>query len=174
MVISQSTAMSTPSRSSTRWRSSGPWTLVDIGPRARKAAPRHGLQTPPKPFSAGGGRSVDVVVRSRRAQRCQKGLISRSFAKPSDGLEPSTPPYHFFPAPMPLRLPDASLLRRALGLPEKPRACPQDLSPSCPGLATRRRAWAVGGAPHPWGSARARFIAEREWELRPAAEVCRS
>jgi len=40
---------------------------------------------------AGGGRSVDVKARSRHDQRCQKGLISSNFSKPSDGLEPSTP-----------------------------------------------------------------------------------
>ena len=59
--------------------------------QARKAAQRHGFQAPPKAFAAGGGRSVDVEVRNRRDQRCQKGLISRNFSKPSDGLEPSTP-----------------------------------------------------------------------------------
>src|SRR5215211_4648123 len=67
----------------------GRW--VGAGAQARKAAQRHGFQGVPKAFPAGGGRSVDVEVRSRHAERCQKGLISRNFAKPSDGLEPSTP-----------------------------------------------------------------------------------
>ena len=34
---------------------------------------------------------MDVEVWSRRGKRCQKGLISREFSEPSDGLEPSTP-----------------------------------------------------------------------------------
>jgi hypothetical protein len=52
---------------------------VDVGPKGRKAAPRHGFQAPPKPLSAGGGRSVDVDVRNPRHEFCQKGLISRNF-----------------------------------------------------------------------------------------------
>ena len=68
---------------------------MDAGTQARKAAQRHGFQGVPKAFPAGGGRSVDVEVRSRHAERCQKGLISRNFTKPSDGLEPSTPSLPF-------------------------------------------------------------------------------
>jgi len=41
------------------------------------------------------GRSVEVEPRNGRQTRRQKELISRNFSKPSDGLEPSTPPYHF-------------------------------------------------------------------------------
>jgi hypothetical protein len=41
-----------------------------------------------------GGRWVDAEMQNRRLTRKQKELISRNFAKPSDGLEPSTPPYH--------------------------------------------------------------------------------
>jgi site-specific recombinase XerC len=40
---------------------------------------------------AGGGRSVDVEAATARDKRTRKGLISRNFAEPSDGLEPSTP-----------------------------------------------------------------------------------
>ena len=70
---------------------------VDTGAQARNAARRHEFQAARKAFAAGGGRSVDVELRSRHDQRCQKGLISRNFAKPSDGLEPSTPslPWRF-------------------------------------------------------------------------------
>jgi hypothetical protein len=39
----------------------------------------------------GGGRSVDVEATTGRGRVTRKGLISRNFAKPSDGLEPSTP-----------------------------------------------------------------------------------
>ena len=50
---------------------------VDAGwtsaPQARKAAQRHGFQASREAFAAGGGRSVDVEVRSRHDQRCQKG-----------------------------------------------------------------------------------------------------
>ena len=67
----------------------GRW--VDVGPQGRKAAQRHGFQASREPFAAGGGRSVDVEVWNRHAQGSQKGLISRNFSKPSDGLEPSTP-----------------------------------------------------------------------------------
>jgi hypothetical protein len=41
-----------------------------------------------------GGRWVDAEMQNRRLTRKQKELISRNFAKPSHGLEPSTPPYH--------------------------------------------------------------------------------
>jgi len=34
---------------------------------------------------------VDVETQNRRQSEQQKELISRNFAKPSDGLEPSTP-----------------------------------------------------------------------------------
>jgi hypothetical protein len=34
---------------------------------------------------------VDAEMRTRRLPGKQKELISRNFAKPSDGLEPSTP-----------------------------------------------------------------------------------
>jgi hypothetical protein len=34
---------------------------------------------------------VDTEARNPRQQSCQKEVISRDFAEPSDGLEPSTP-----------------------------------------------------------------------------------
>jgi hypothetical protein len=67
----------------------GRW--VDTGPRARKAAPRHGYRASRKTFPAGRGRSVDVGIRNGYDQTQQKSLISSDFSKPSDGLEPSTP-----------------------------------------------------------------------------------
>jgi hypothetical protein len=38
-----------------------------------------------------GGRSVDTEATTTRGPDSQKRLISRNFAEPSDGLEPSTP-----------------------------------------------------------------------------------
>ena len=64
---------------------------MDVGPHVRNAAPRHCFQAWRKAFLAVGGRSVDTEARTRREQSCQKELISRNFAEPSDGLEPSTP-----------------------------------------------------------------------------------
>jgi len=55
----------------------GRW--VDVGPKGRKAPPRHGFQAQPKPLSPGGGRSVDGDVRNPRYQFCQKELISRDY-----------------------------------------------------------------------------------------------
>ena len=40
------------------------------------------------------GRPVDVVTADPYLTRDQKELITREFREPSDGLEPSTPPYH--------------------------------------------------------------------------------
>jgi integrase len=64
---------------------------VDTGAHARKAAPRHGFRGSRKRSSEGGGRSVDVEPTTGRDARTRNRLISRNFAKPSDGLEPSTP-----------------------------------------------------------------------------------
>ena len=49
----------------------GRW--VDAGPQARKAAQRHGFQASREAFAAGGGRSVDVEVRSRRDRTLTEG-----------------------------------------------------------------------------------------------------
>src|SRR6266511_5502038 len=68
----------------------GRW--VDAGPQASKAAQRHGFQASRKRLLAGGGRSVDVEAKTGRDGDERKGLISRNFSEPSDGLEPSTPP----------------------------------------------------------------------------------
>jgi hypothetical protein len=46
---------------------------VDVELEARKTGQRLGFQAPRKAFAAGGGRSVDVEVRSRHDQPCQKG-----------------------------------------------------------------------------------------------------
>ena len=67
----------------------GRW--VDVGPEACKAAQRLGFQALQERLSAGGGRWVDVEAKKRRDGSRRKGLISRNFSKPSDGLEPSTP-----------------------------------------------------------------------------------
>ena len=68
---------------------------VDAGwtpaPQARKAAQRLGFRASRKAFAAGGGRSVDVEAQKPSRPALSEGLISRDFAKPSDGLEPSTP-----------------------------------------------------------------------------------
>ena len=64
---------------------------MDTGPQARKAARRHRFEASRERASAGGGRSVDVKAEKGRDRAQQKGLISRNFAEPSDGLEPSTP-----------------------------------------------------------------------------------
>src|SRR5439155_9794498 len=52
---------------------------------------RGGFQAPRNRLLASGGRSVDVEAKTGRDASKRKGLISRSFAEPSDGLEPSTP-----------------------------------------------------------------------------------
>jgi len=52
---------------------------VDVEPEARNSAQRLGFQASRKAFAAGGGRSVDVEVRSHHDQRPQKELISRNF-----------------------------------------------------------------------------------------------
>jgi hypothetical protein len=57
---------------------------------ARKAAHQHQSEASQQAVPARGGRSVDARPRSRRPTRQRKKLISRNFAKPSDGLEPST------------------------------------------------------------------------------------
>jgi hypothetical protein len=66
---------------------------VDAAPNDREAASRQRFQNPEEAFRQGGGRSVDVETRPRRQHRQRKGLIYREIAKPSDGLEPSTPLY---------------------------------------------------------------------------------
>ena len=64
------------------------WTFDPTGPEAchgqRFKAEAEGIQH-------SGGRSVDVAARTRRHPSLRKGLICRENAKPSDGLEPSTP-----------------------------------------------------------------------------------
>ena len=68
---------------------------VDAGwtPAAQPAKPHSDTVSRPRRrrSAAGGGRSVDVEVEAVHDQRAQKELISRNFAEPSDGLEPSTP-----------------------------------------------------------------------------------
>ena len=57
------------------------------------------------------GRCVDVETKSRR-QRCKrKRRLSRNFAKPSDGLEPSTPS-------LPSRVPGKQMQLQAAGCKE--------------------------------------------------------
>jgi hypothetical protein len=92
----------------------------------------------------------------RTTSRTRKPPICSRFSEPSDGLEPSTPSlpwriravgegwrnsacYGVFPAVKPFRAPGAPLPRRALRLPEKPRTCPQDLSPESRSAAKLRR-----------------------------------
>jgi len=52
---------------------------VDVDPKDRRIAQRFGFQASPKAFAAGGGRSVDVEVRSRDDQRWSGKLINRNF-----------------------------------------------------------------------------------------------
>jgi hypothetical protein len=74
----------------------GRW--VDAGANARKAARQYGSATSRKRLADGGGRSVDVDARTGCVVDAREGLIdSRYSAKPSDGLEPSTPSLPFAP-----------------------------------------------------------------------------
>jgi integrase len=71
----------------------GRW--VDVATEVRKASDRQRFEAPQEAIAASGGRSVDAETRNRRPLGKQKELISRDFAKPSDGLEPSTPSLPF-------------------------------------------------------------------------------
>ncbi len=94
------------------------WTLGGRCKRsAQSVSPTQRSQAPHEAIPEVGGRPVDAETRNRRPARNQKELISRNFAKPSIGLEPMTP-----------SLPS----QHALNLPEKPRTCPQNLSPRWP------------------------------------------
>ena len=64
---------------------------MDVAGKALKPSDQQGFKAPPSASTQVGGRSVDVETQNRRLARKQKELISRNFAKPSDGLEPSTP-----------------------------------------------------------------------------------
>ena len=91
----------------------------------------------------------------------EKRAICAALAEPSSGLEPETPSlpwriqaakeglrnsacWRVFPATTSLRRSGASFPRRALSLPQKPRTCPQFLSPDPrrtaprPSIAPRR------------------------------------
>ena len=91
----------------------------------------------------------------------EKRAICAALAEPSSGLEPETPSlpwriqaakeglrnsacWRVFPATTSLRRSGASFPRRALSLPQKPRTCPQYLSPDPrrtaprPSIAPRR------------------------------------
>jgi hypothetical protein len=64
---------------------------VDAATQASNTAPQQRFEAAPEAIAGHGGRSVDAEMRTRRLPGKQKELISRNFAKPSDGLEPSTP-----------------------------------------------------------------------------------
>ena len=64
---------------------------MDAVTEARKPAHQEGFEAAPRATPQAGGRSVDVEAENGRQSGQQKELISRNFAKPSDGLEPSTP-----------------------------------------------------------------------------------
>jgi hypothetical protein len=65
---------------------------VDVAPATGKAAQQHDFALSYEKTAAARGRSVDAAPRFCRLIRRRKKLISRNFLKPSDGLEPSTPP----------------------------------------------------------------------------------
>src|SRR5438094_8584712 len=79
---------------STRSRSKGRGRYVDVKPNPRNRAQQQRFEVVSSKNSPARGRSVDAAARSCRFRRQRKELISRNFLKPSDGLEPSTPPYH--------------------------------------------------------------------------------
>ena len=112
--------------------------------------------------------------------------------EPSDGLEPSTPSFlwriqaakeglrnsacwRVFPATTSLRRSGAYLPRRALSLPQKPRTCPQYLSPDPrrtaprPSIAPRRIRWNLA---RPRRSSRARSSHDC-WQHREASAQMR-
>jgi hypothetical protein len=64
---------------------------VDAARKARKTAQQQGFKAAAEAIAARGGRSLDVEAQNRRQPGQQEELISRNFAEPSDGLEPSTP-----------------------------------------------------------------------------------
>jgi len=64
---------------------------VDAAGKGRKPAHQQGSEASPSAPPEVGGRSVDAKTEYCRLTRKQKELISRKLAKPSDGLEPSTP-----------------------------------------------------------------------------------
>jgi hypothetical protein len=64
---------------------------VDAGWTSTRSPAKPHTDSVFRPRGSRSRRVVDVGVRSRREQRCQKGPIRRNFSEPSDGLEPSTP-----------------------------------------------------------------------------------
>jgi len=64
---------------------------VDAVTEARNTAQQQCSKASPDTTLSRGGRSVDVEAQNGRQSGQQKELISRNFAEPSDGLEPSTP-----------------------------------------------------------------------------------
>ncbi len=64
---------------------------VDVERKTRKRAQQQQFAASSTEESAARGRSVDADAHSCRLSRQRKQLISRNDAKPSDGLEPSTP-----------------------------------------------------------------------------------
>jgi hypothetical protein len=93
--------------------------------------------------------SIKGSIPTARWSSCKlsrnKAPVCGAFAEPSDGLEPSTPPYHGgfelrrgaderrltprFPSNSASSSGRRALPRRALGIPERPRTCPQNLAP---------------------------------------------
>ena len=68
---------------------------MDVATDARKPAQQQPFVAPPNATSEARGRPVDAETQSRRLPGEQKELINRNIAKPSDGLEPSTPSLPF-------------------------------------------------------------------------------
>jgi hypothetical protein len=67
----------------------GRW--VDAAPEARNTSHQQRFAASSNAIAARGGRSVDAEARTRRHPGKRTGLFRRTCAKPSDGLEPSTP-----------------------------------------------------------------------------------
>jgi hypothetical protein len=128
---------------------------VDAGAGTRQAVRRHGFQASRKRASADGGRAVDTQATPVAIGAIRSGgLVSRNFAKPSDGLEPSTPSFTMEDSRCDCRAPESRsqrrfpctlsssgakhhLPRRPLSGLQNPRTCPQNPSPT----AARSRRW---------------------------------
>ncbi len=98
---------------------------VDAAAKVCNACFRNGFPASSEPIARHGGRSVDVEAANRRRYSKQKQVICREIAKPSDGLEPSTPS-------LPSRRQAVATHGNGFGLSE-PFSAPSHLPPVAPG-----------------------------------------